>query len=43
MMPQFYPYTISAGFTETGSSAIQAATTTILVNLRIAHADSAQK
>jgi hypothetical protein len=34
MTPGTYPYTISAGFTETGSSAIQTATTTITLTVQ---------
>jgi hypothetical protein len=32
--PKAYPYTISAGFAATGSSAIQTATTTVLVTVQ---------
>jgi hypothetical protein len=34
MTPEAYPYTISAGFTETGSGAIQTAATTVLVTVQ---------
>jgi hypothetical protein len=34
MTPGTYPYTISAGFTETGSSAMQTASTTVTLTVQ---------